>query len=295
MKNSVTLAVIIFLLTWTIAPTIFAAPPQSFSQAKKVASSIYADHQTTFYCGCDYNKVKGKLRPDLASCGYQPRKNAKRAGRVEWEHIVPAWWLGHQRQCWQNGGRKNCRKTDPVFRRAEADLHNLVPAIGEVNGDRSNYRFGMIPGERRRYGQCDFEVDFKGREAEPRPEVRGDIARTYFYMSETYRIRLSKQQRRLFEAWDRQDPVDGWERKRGRRISRITGEGNSYVSRIPAPPVAAAPVPAPTATSTGYRCGTKRYCTDMGSCEEARWYLRSCGLRKLDRDGDGVPCEALCR
>ncbi|MDH5229577.1 MAG: excalibur calcium-binding domain-containing protein [Gammaproteobacteria bacterium] len=32
----------------------------------------------------------------------------------------------------------------------------------------------------------------------------------------------------------------------------------------------------------------------MKSCAEAIRYLR-CGLVDLDRDGDGVPCEALCR
>jgi len=33
----------------------------------------------------------------------------------------------------------------------------------------------------------------------------------------------------------------------------------------------------------------------MVSCEEAQFYLHECGLSKLDRDGDGVPCEALCK
>jgi hypothetical protein len=33
----------------------------------------------------------------------------------------------------------------------------------------------------------------------------------------------------------------------------------------------------------------------MGSCEEARFYLERCGLSRLDGDGDGMPCEALCR
>jgi len=41
-------------------------------------------------------------------------------------------------------------------------------------------------------------------------------------------------------------------------------------------------------------CGTKRYCKQMRSCEEAYYFLKQCGLSKLDRDGDGVPCEALC-
>ena len=117
----------------------------------------------------------------------------------------------------------------------EADLHNLVPAVGEINGDRSNYRFGTISGKRRRYGACDFEVDFKGRVAEPRPEIRGDIARIYFYMAATYGIRLSRRQRRLFEAWGRQDPVDAGELERERRIGEIGGAGNLFVSKVMAP------------------------------------------------------------
>jgi endonuclease YncB( thermonuclease family) len=43
-----------------------------------------------------------------------------------------------------------------------------------------------------------------------------------------------------------------------------------------------------------FTCGAKRHCRDMTSCEEARFYLRSCDLRRLDGDGDGVPCETLC-
>jgi hypothetical protein len=33
----------------------------------------------------------------------------------------------------------------------------------------------------------------------------------------------------------------------------------------------------------------------MTSCEEARHYLKDCGLKRLDGDGDGVPCNSLCR
>ena len=41
-------------------------------------------------------------------------------------------------------------------------------------------------------------------------------------------------------------------------------------------------------------CSAKRYCKDMSICDEARAYLVQCGMKNLDRDGDGVPCEALC-
>ena len=47
--------------------------------------------------------------------------------------------------------------------------------------------------------------------------------------------------------------------------------------------------------AAGFTCGAKRYCRDMESCEEARFYLERCGVSRLDGDGDGVPCEALCR
>ncbi|MBE8167654.1 MAG: hypothetical protein HAW66_04755 [Shewanella sp.] len=46
-------------------------------------------------------------------------------------------------------------------------MNNLTPAVGELNADRSNYNFATIAGEKRAYGQCDFEVDFKSDTAEP--------------------------------------------------------------------------------------------------------------------------------
>ena len=44
-----------------------------------------------------------------------------------------------------------------------------------------------------------------------------------------------------------------------------------------------------------YKCSQKTYCTEMNSCEEARYHLETCGLNRLDSDGDGVPCETLCK
>lgn len=42
------------------------------------------------------------------------------------------------------------------------------------------------------------------------------------------------------------------------------------------------------------RCGEKRFCKEMSSCEEARYFLTECGVKGLDGDGDGRPCESLC-
>jgi endonuclease YncB( thermonuclease family) len=52
---------------------------------------------------------------------------------------------------------------------------------------------------------------------------------------------------------------------------------------------------APGAGQASSSCGAKRFCKQMDTCAEARHYLDTCGLTRLDGDGDGVPCEALCR
>lgn len=68
--------------------------------------------------------------------------------------------------------------------------------------------------------------------------------------------------------------VPPWEWRRGRR--------------------AAAP-PSASVAKQNYSCAAKQYCAEMTSCDEALWYLRECGLATLDGDGDGRPCEMLCR
>ncbi|CAM4124146.1 endonuclease [Shewanella aquimarina] len=219
------------LLALGLSTGALASHPTSFNQAKKVARSIYSDTlpAKSFYCGCDIS-ISGKLwQPDFERCGYQVRKQEKRAKRIEWEHIVPAWEFGHQRQCWQEGGRKNCGKTDKQFKKMESDLHNLVPAIGEVNGDRSNYRFSQWNAKAEQYGQCAMVVDFKGRKVEPPSQTRGQIARTYLYMQQAYGLKIAKSQLKLFQAWDKSYPVDTIECQRDQAIAARQGNHNPFV------------------------------------------------------------------
>ena len=164
------------------------------------------------------------------SCGYEARKQASRAKRTEWEHIVPAWTFGHQRQCWQQGGRKNCVASDRVFRAMEADLFNLYPSVGEVNGDRANFNYGMAAGVGAQYGACQTRIDFGSRTAEPRNEVKGLVARTTFYMFDRYNLNMSRQQQQLLMAWSKQYPATAWERKRNDRIAQIVGYSNPFVT-----------------------------------------------------------------
>ena len=210
----------------------------SFSKSKKLLLKVYKDNPYTLYCGCSF---KGK-KPNLSSCGYIPKKDKKRANRIEWEHVVPAhafgqsfseWRTGHPKCVSKNGkkfkGRKCAQKINEEYRRMQADMFNLYPAIGEVNGRRSNYSMGIIEGEKREFGKCDVEI--KSRKVEPREEIRGEIARTYMYMDSVYPGRgiISKKNRKLFDAWNKSDPVDEWECERAKRIEKIQGNRNEVV------------------------------------------------------------------
>ena len=213
---------------------------ESFDTAKRLLlQHVYQDHAVTFYCGCSFDATKAV---DHKACGYVPR-NARnqRAGRIEIEHIVPAEAFGRAFPEWRNGhaecvkkgksfrGRDCAERVSGRYKLMQADLHNLTPAIGEVNQYRSNYKMAELPGEARRFGQCNVEI--AAGAIEPSDSIRGDVARTYRYMQQTYCVELiSRRMKRLFEAWERDDPVDRWECERERRIAKIQGNRNLIVA-----------------------------------------------------------------
>ena len=234
-----------------------------FGEAKYLIKKhkLYKDHQISFYCGCnyEYKKIKGNRKKpiekavvDAKSCGFVSKQgnNYDRAKYIEWEHVVPAHAFGQAFSCWRDGdsectkkgkktfkGRKCCEKVSNKFRAMESDLYNLQPAVGELNADRSNYSFGVVEGEPRLYGTCDFEISkekINGKNSykvEPKEDIRGDIARTYFYMQDTYKVNIiSNKNKKLFESWDKSDPISKWECERARKIEKIQGNENPYLS-----------------------------------------------------------------
>lgn len=228
---------ILMLSAGILLSTALHAAPQNFEQAKaELRDHVYFDQNKasnlgTLYCGCEWDwrgRSGGVINPE--KCGYQVRKQETRGQRIEYEHIVPAYNFGRARQCWQNGGRDNCQQNDPVFRAMEADMHNLTPTVGELNADRSNFRFGMLPTTSKQHGACSFKVDFKRRVVEIREEARGLVARVQFYMHDRYNLNMSRQQEQLFMAWHKAYPPSQWERQRDARIAKQMGHHNPFVT-----------------------------------------------------------------
>lgn len=72
------------------------------------------------------------------------------------------------------------------------------------------------------------------------------------------------------------DQIPPWDWRRGTRINREK------------PPII-------QEAGLVYHCEGKTKCAEMISCGEALFYLNHCGLKSIDGDRDGLPCEFLCK
>ena len=207
---------------------------QNYADSKILLfEKLYHDNKVTIYCKAKFNNNYKVYLPK----GFIFNKYKDRAYRVEIEHIVPAENFGRSFSEWRLGGPqciadgnpykgRRCAQTNSEFRRMEADLHNLAPAIGAVNAVRKNARFGLLPDTPPTFGSCSMKV--ANNIAEPPDSAKGFVARTSLYMAHEYprRYKLSQSQRQLFEAWDRMFPPNAWECERAQRIRRIQGNPN---------------------------------------------------------------------
>ena len=219
------------------APARAATKLKNFYAAKKAAMQIFLDHRETFYCGCMYDINK---QVDFTSCGYIPKKLTSRSKVIEWEHIVSAKEFAGHLSCWNNylcknskgvqyKGRNCCRAINTLFNDMESDLHNLVPAIGEINAARGAKQFGLNSIHPYEYGSCNISINKITKTVEPRKIIRGQIARSYLYMLNTYDVPISKQQTILFTKWSLQYPPSNWEIHKNTVIKNIQGNSNYYI------------------------------------------------------------------
>ncbi len=177
-----------------------------FESKSRFWHEVYPEGGETLYCGKSFGP--------------------KRSRSINVEHVYPMSWVMKAQRC---GSRDDCRRHDRRFNQIEADMHNFYPSRKDINKVRSSFPFGMIKGEQRAYGRCDFEFDPRTRRVEPRPSVRGNIARSMFYMRDTYGLKIYRRQGEMLKRWNREDPPDREERRRNDRIEKVQGNRNRFI------------------------------------------------------------------
>jgi len=131
------------------------------------------------------------------------------------------------------------------------DLFHLYPSDGYVNGRRGNDPFGEVGtttytsnNSYSKLGTCSFP-GYTGEVFEPTDSLKGDFARSYFYMVTAYDDKvsawvspqlasnqypaLSAWSIALFLKWNAQDPVGPKERNRNNAIYNLQKNRNPFI------------------------------------------------------------------
>ena len=132
-----------------------------------------------------------------------------------------------------------------------------------------------------KYGRTIAEV-FVGSENVNKKMVSNGHAWAYReYMKDPeYAVLENHARSRSLGLWSQPNPIYPSEFRHGERPKTVTQEVQ--------------PQRVSPNGSGKFTCSGKRFCREMNSCEEAKFYLNQCGVNRLDRDGDGIPCESIC-
>jgi len=195
--------------------------PATASAGGQYVIKNYNDAKKNFFWNKLYNNGGQSIYCDIK---FNPGE------KLTIEHVYPASWVVKFHGCVK---RETCKAVD--FLRAYGDLHNLWPADGGINSSRGNSPYKEIPGEdnRKFKDKCpDYERTSKTATApafvEPQDDVKGDIARSLFYMRTEYGLPLHGMLPML-KKWNRQDPPDEAEHLRNDRIGRLQKTRNKFI------------------------------------------------------------------
>ena len=129
-----------------------------------------------------------------------------------------------------------------------SDLFHVYPTDGYVNGQRSNYPYGEVnnpiytSGNGSKLGPC-VTSGYSGRVFEPIDEYKGDIARSYFYMSVRYysedsgwgtsgmtnKSEILPWAMTMLLRWSDEDPVSDKEIARNNAVYGYQGNRNPFI------------------------------------------------------------------
>lgn len=184
-----------------------AMAQKTFSDPDETASDIfwkqlYADGGVTFFCQKPFT---GKSF--LVTQGY----------------IYPMSYVRNALHC---GTPSQCERESEKYRYIASDLHNMIPVQNKIEMRRRNAEYAQL-GERVAAEECGIRAGFQN--IEPPDRIKGDVARSVFYMVKTYDLPLIGADQ-VFANWDKEDPPDDSELARNKRIKELQGNDNPFIS-----------------------------------------------------------------
>ena len=177
----------------------------------------------------DWYSIDTKYRHGKDTGGYK-----KEGDSYNREHSVPQSWF---------------KKASPM----KSDIVHVVPTDGYVNNRRSSYPFGKVNNVTYQSGlttatkgYCKLgssgSAGYNGTVFEVPDEIKGDMARVYFYMATCYKNQCANWGGNIFTSdgivswelnqmleWSRQDPVDAREIARNNAVQEVQKNRNPFV------------------------------------------------------------------
>ena len=122
----------------------------------------------------------------------------------------------------------------------DTDIHQLFPALGEANTQRSTLWYGDTDCGEGGNPECYWQMggSEKGQSTtndkrifEVRPEYRGDVARAHFYFATRYERSIEEGEEIVLRQWHCEDPPNDRERTRNDGIESHQQNRNPFVDR----------------------------------------------------------------
>lgn len=130
-----------------------------------------------------------------------------------------------------------------------------------------------------RYGRTIAEVFINGQNINKEMVKTGYAWAYREYVKDNQYIVLENEAKAAYKGlWSQPNPIKPSDFRRGTRANSTK-------------PI---PTPVKQAQNGHFSCSGKRFCREMTSCAEAKFYLNKCGVKRLDGDNDGIPCESIC-
>jgi hypothetical protein len=117
----------------------------------------------------------------------------------------------------------------------KTDLHHLYPTYNKINAERGNLPYANIGAESPKKLFCDLSklgepVGFaKGTYFEPPTAHKGNVARSMFYFSVRYEMKIDAVEEIFLKFWHMLDPVDAKEKARNDMIQKVQNNRNPFV------------------------------------------------------------------